>query len=126
LALARVSWTRWLLDHVPSVFNFGGFHCFALCGRETIFTRPAAASSCFRVSGRYCTGPGILSGSRQVLRPPLPRGRSPELERFLVPLTAPWDCGRPYLNAADLSRRLRRVGSAEVSFFPCGDRVGNR
>jgi hypothetical protein len=29
LAFARVSWTRWLLDHVPSVFNFGRFHCVA-------------------------------------------------------------------------------------------------
>jgi hypothetical protein len=49
-AFARVSWTRWLLDHVPSVFNFGRFHCVALdADARLLFTRCAGTSSYFRV-----------------------------------------------------------------------------
>jgi hypothetical protein len=30
LPFTRVFWTRWLFDYVPSVFDFGHFHCVAL------------------------------------------------------------------------------------------------
>jgi hypothetical protein len=47
LAFARVSWTRWLLDHVPSVFNFGRFHCVAFVIRIRDYLHSAGkASSC--------------------------------------------------------------------------------
>jgi hypothetical protein len=40
-----------------------------------------------------------------------------DLERFSGSLTVPLDCGRPYLHAADPSRRLRRKGPPRNRFF---------